>query len=307
MERVSLEWDFTVQARVLGLAQFGGRIERIMGRASYEMEFLPGKTFRSVVEKRDHDPEKLAVFNLLDLEQYLMIFFALVYNNSPHRGLRRRTPLNRWLEGEKAMGGLSRVQPAPDPSLLMNLLPSVDRTIQQDGVSWETITYFDPAIIPYIHTANPESTDGKFRFHYYPRDIRTLYTRLPGVHQWIQVRAKDLGMAPMSIWERDDANSADREAAKDERAEERARRGRAKLSEISDQKEAFALKEHRRQKRIQRSKTKGRTEVTQTETVPQANPAEFALESELRRLTTLECVPDPSLWENIPRIVGRNL
>lgn len=304
MDRASLDFDFTVQHRILSLPDFGGRIERVMGAAAYAMEFLPGKTFRSVTDKEDYDPAKHAVLSKDDLERYLLVFFAGLYNNKPHASLRNRTPLNRWIDGLKEIEGKSLAPQAPDPSLLMRLLPSIERRFGRQGFSWETVQYQSTELAPYVRTRNPETANGKFWLHYHPHDIRCLYLRRPGGSEWIRIPAVNLRAGPMSIWERKDINLADRRAARDKEAEARARQARGSLVSMGEDHEAVSLKEIKKRKRDEKAR-------------PPRAKAKVILGLELPRELAALSPPLSSAapgsdstspdWSSLPRLSGRYL
>lgn len=306
MDRASLDFDFIVQHRLLAVPEYGGRIERIMGAAAYAMEFLRGKTFRSVTDKEDYDSAKYAVLTKEDLEWFVLVFFVGRYNNTPHRSLRNRTPLNRWKEGVQEMGENGLHLRSPDPSQLMRLLPAIDRTVRKEGVEWESILYQSSELIPYRKTRNPETIDGKYWFHYNPHDIRYLYMRRPGGSGWIEIPAKNLGSEPESVWERTDKALADRLAAKDEEAEARAKHARMSLLGRTEEVEALSIKEHKKNKREKQArKNRGRT-GTKSKVRPEV-PTELSNfqvpePSGLREPDT--SVPD---WTSLPRVPGRYL
>ncbi|MFN8011321.1 MAG: Mu transposase C-terminal domain-containing protein [Holophagaceae bacterium] len=315
MERVSLERNWVVQQRLLAQPKYGGRIERLMGAAAFAMELLPGKSFRSVTQKGDYDSESFAVISQDDLERYLLTFFAVYYNNRPHRSLGKRSPLNRWLEGMRLLGDATQIQPPPDQGLLMSLLPSITRTVTREGVSWETVTYNDYAIARYIRRRNPEAADGKYRFHYHPADVRFLYFRHPGTQDWIRLRAQNLGGGPLSVWERDDRAREDRAAAKDQSAEAESNRGLSMMVDQADLHTQVSLKQARRS----RKKVKGQsTRAAESRTTPR-EPLQPQVTSPVgpRRMTLVPTDPsafatlpveiDPSLWDDIPEYKGRIL
>lgn len=310
MEYVSLDQNWVVQWRLLKQPDYGGRIERLMGAVGYALDFLPGKSFRSIVEKGDYPSAELAVLTLDDLELYLLKFFAIYYNNHAHRGLRNRTPLNRWSEGMKQYEDAAKLQLPPEPTLLMSLLPSIERTIQQNGVSWETVTYIDYSLTRYIRRKNPDSLSGKYRFHYHPADIRYLYFRHTETREWVRIRAQDLGNGPFSLWERDARNVEDRLAAKDDEAKRRSDLGLSMMMDQADEHDRVSLKAHRRKKKSAKQQNKLSAHALPTLSMSDSTPGPRRLDlvpTDPSKYGALPTELDPSLWDDIPDYEGRLL
>ncbi len=306
MDRICLELDIVLQWRPVGVPEYGGRIERLMGAAAHAAEFLPGKTFRSITERGDYPAEKMAILDLPTLERAFLHYFVEVYNHQSHRGLRNRSPIHEWRTAV-AQSPLDLQSHSPsDNHQLLSVLPTFERTIQQDGVSWETLRYFDPMLARYIRRPNPESPNGSHRFAFDPRDIRFIYWREPRKRTWHRIQARDLGMQSLSIWERDTLLEQDRDEARKTIDVDVVARGEASLAEIADQQKKLSLAAHRERKR----KAKAERQPKQSSLPPgppKAMGSATSLVADLQPRPVDSPEPDPSIWADIPEFQGRSL
>ena len=204
---ICLEHDIVAMFRPVKEPQYGAYIERLMGTLALEMETLPGATFRDIIlrKEREDKPEALATLSLDQLEQILLSFFVEQYHQGPHSGLLNASPISRWRDGWAAMD-LSdplrqHVLVEPSPDLLLGLLPSFKRTIQNDGVSWKKRRFFDLSIVPYIRGGVYEGRAKKYRFHYDKRNFRFIYFKDPVTGEILRIPARDTGLSDISEWE----------------------------------------------------------------------------------------------------------
>lgn len=300
MDRICLELNIVLQWRPVGLPEYGGRIERLMGAAAFATEFLPGKTFRCVTERKEYPSEELAVMDLPTLERALLHFVVEIYHHQGHRGLRNRSPIHEWREAETETLGADKPTSMTNSHQMLSLLPTFTRTIQQKGVSWEGIRYFDPILIRHIRRPDPESSDGHYRFAFDPRDIRFVYWREPHKQLWHRIQSRDLGMQSMTLWERDGLIEADIAAAKKTIDGEIVSRGEAALLKIADDQKRLSLATHKERKRV----SKGRkTQVSRAE-LPALNTASdvptLGFAGLSKRTNFIPDNPDPAMWEDIP-------
>ena len=211
---ICLSEDICMTKRVREDPASGGYIERLMGRAAMAMSLFPGKTFSNVMERGVYESEENACMSYEEILRAFYLYFSN-YHLEPHRGLRGRTPMSVFKEwmADHPQEARSLQPDRVDRELLMSLLPWVDRTIQRGGINWEGDQYEDWSLIPYNHTKNPNSPDGKYRFHYDPNDVSKLFWRDPGTGEWRALLARDTGMGELTEWGKSDALRIDRKKA----------------------------------------------------------------------------------------------
>lgn len=120
-----------------------------------------------------------------------------------HNGI-GKTPLARWddgilgLNGCRGTGMPDRIQPTK--KLRLDFLPYVERVIRREGVAWENIYYYNPALSRWIG----ETDAGKSIKHVFrrdPRDISMIYFWDEEIGEYIDVPYRDQSHPSMSLWE----------------------------------------------------------------------------------------------------------
>ncbi|MFP3441182.1 Mu transposase C-terminal domain-containing protein, partial [Pantoea sp. SIMBA_133] len=87
------------------------------------------------------------------------------------------SPMRKWEIGVFGNADVQGVGLAPRPadrlSVLLDFLPSFQRTIQTFGVTIDGINYYDEALRPWINAKDPDMPDKKrtFVFRRDPRDL----------------------------------------------------------------------------------------------------------------------------------------
>lgn len=80
-----------------GQAQMRARIERIFGTLSKRaLAFFTGRTFSNPQELGNYPAEARATITVEELCWILIRFVVDIYHNTPHEGLRLKTPFNSW-------------------------------------------------------------------------------------------------------------------------------------------------------------------------------------------------------------------
>lgn len=99
---------------------------------------LPGTTFSNTRQRGDYPAEELACFTFRQFESILMQWIVDVYHNRPHRGLYKKTPLERWKESQ-----INRTihLPRDFDDLEAMLSARADRTLHHYGVEINGIKY----------------------------------------------------------------------------------------------------------------------------------------------------------------------
>ncbi|WP_017965662.1 integrase catalytic domain-containing protein [Rhizobium leguminosarum] len=105
--------------------------------------YFEGRTFSSITEKGDYEPEKMA--SLLVEELIKIFIFAVldIYHNKPHAGLGGNTPHNAWVEATKEYDIL--YPPARDEMLLIFGHKTKGR-MSPYGITFMGITYDHPEL-----------------------------------------------------------------------------------------------------------------------------------------------------------------
>lgn len=159
-----------------------GWIERLLGVVQVQLfQMLPGYTGPNP-QVRGEAPEEQMVYTINELQQILGRYFAEIYQNTPHDGLRlpempevRLTPNEAYEEGIRRAGFVS----VPlDPDFHLHLLPAERRTISPDGIKNKGLKY-DSAILDPYRPIKPPSVDGKWPVRIDVRDLRQIWFQDP--------------------------------------------------------------------------------------------------------------------------------
>jgi putative transposase len=198
------EYGIQLDHRPVGRPHFGGHIERLIGTMMGAVHLLPGTTFSDVKQKGGYPSEARAVLTLAELERWLALQIAGVYQLSPHSSL-GATPLATWQQSI-ARVGLPIRKPGDPKEFFLSFLPAVTRQIRRDGIHLWNIRYWDNLLSPWA---------GRMRrpllVKYDPRDLSHVYVRDPGGTHW-PVPYADLGQPPIALWELEEANRRIRES-----------------------------------------------------------------------------------------------
>jgi putative transposase len=78
-----------------------GAVERFFSTQNMGLVHnLPGTTFSNIQQRGDYDSEKHACFTLAQLEAAIVKWIVDGYHQTPHRGLKKRTPAQVWASDE---------------------------------------------------------------------------------------------------------------------------------------------------------------------------------------------------------------
>ena len=172
-----------------GRPQFGGHIERVIGTLMTKLKALPGATGHPVKSRKNYSPEKTAALTLKEFEQWLALEIGERYHHTQHRGLRGGTPYAAW----QAAQPLRR--PVKHPGdLFVAFLPAVRRTLHRDGIVFNHIRYWNPALTPLL--VRPT----ELIVHYDPADLSLLHVRLPD-GSTVETGYADVRHPPIALWE----------------------------------------------------------------------------------------------------------
>ncbi len=205
-----LAYGINLEFRPVKQPRYGGHIERVLGSLLKEIHDLPGTTFSSIKEKDEYDAEKHAVMTKSEFEEWLVTLICKVYHERLHAGI-GMPPKKKWEIGifgnadEHGIGIPPR--PADRLSVLLDFLPSFQRTIQTFGVTVEGMSYYAEALRPWINAEDPENHGKKreFVFRRDPRDISAIWFKDPVLNQYFKIPFADQSLPSISVWEYEQA------------------------------------------------------------------------------------------------------
>ena len=162
-----LMYGINLEFRPPGKPHFGGHVERALGTLLNEIHDLPGTTFSSVKDKEDYNSDKHAALTKTEFEEWLVTFICKVYNQRMHSSI-GMSPLRKWEIG--IFGNADTVgvgippRPADRLTVLLDFLPSFQRTVQKFGVTIDGLTYYSEAVRPWLNAKEPEQPSEKRKF-----------------------------------------------------------------------------------------------------------------------------------------------
>lgn len=201
-----LQYGINLEFRPVKQPRYGGHIERMLGTLLREIHSLPGTTFASVKDRENYDSEKRAVMTKAELEGWLLTFITKIYHHRVHSGI-GMSPMRKWEIGifgnAETVGSGLPPKMADRMTLLLDFLPSFQRTVQPIGVTIDNLTYYAEALRPWIN-AEDKARTGKKRaltFRRDPRDISMLWFFDPDIKQYFKIPLADQSISAMSVWE----------------------------------------------------------------------------------------------------------
>jgi len=205
--RSCLAYDINLEFRPVKQPRYGGHIERALGSVLTEIHTLPGTTFSSIKDKEGYDPAKHATMTKSEFEVWLVTLICKVYHERLHTGI-GMAPRKKWdigILGNAEVQGVGLPPRVADRlSVLLDFLPSFQRTVQTFGVTIDAMTYYAEALRPWINAQDPDSGQKRtFVFRRDPRDISAIWFRDPVLNEYFKIPLADQALPPMSIWEYD--------------------------------------------------------------------------------------------------------
>lgn len=193
-----------LEFRPIGRTHYGGHIERLIGTNMREVHSIPGTTFSNIKQRDTYDSEKEASMTFSEFEAWLITFISKVYHKRVHKGI-GRSPAEQWRigifgDGETMGVGVPSL-PRDQQTLLLDFLPSFERTIQHFGVTIDGLTYYDVALNAFINQVDEKGRKVKFLFRRDPRDISKLWFYDPLLNRYAIVPFANQQLPAMSLWE----------------------------------------------------------------------------------------------------------
>ncbi len=138
MEDAALQLGFDVQQHPVKWPHWKGTIERFFRTLNEgALAWVPGRSFRNVIEKGDYDAASVAILELPDLERLIAKWIILEYNNTRHEGI-SDVPARLWDEGVK------KALPTLPPRMAdLDVLLSYTRTmtLTNQGIQFQNLKY----------------------------------------------------------------------------------------------------------------------------------------------------------------------
>ncbi|EMI5620015.1 transposase [Acinetobacter baumannii] len=204
LRRACLEYDINLEFRPVKVPNYGGHIERLVGTFMKETHKLKGTTFSNIQERKEYDSEKYACLTFDEAEAWILKQIVSVYHKEIHSTL-NMSPTSKWSDGiygtDYEIGcGLPHV-PANPKTVMLDFMPFEERTIQNTGVTWDGVRYFDFILAPYIGLRGEDGKARKYIFRRDPRDISIIYFLNPDTKNYIPIPVSNQNLPSTSLWQ----------------------------------------------------------------------------------------------------------
>lgn len=249
-----------LEFRTVKQPRYGGHIERIVGTFMREVHDLPGTTFSNIKEKDEYNSEKEAVMTKSEFESWLVTLICKVYHQRLHSSI-GMTPTRKWEIGvfgnNEIQGCGVPARPSDRLTVLLDFLPSFQRTVQTFGVTIDGLSYYAEALRPYINSSDPKNPTKKneFTFRRDPRDISAIWFFDPLLKLYFKIPFADQALPSVSIWEYQQAKDLlKREGAKSVNEHQVLRAITELRSKVDDSKERTKKARRQAQRRVEHEK-----------------------------------------------------
>jgi putative transposase len=156
-------------------AKWGGHIERFLGTVAQRLKEVLGASFSDPGERDDYPSEALARMTIEEARDWLATYLWGEYHNSYHSGI-GMTPMEKYAEGllmrERQIGGGAPRYCSNPARLRRDVLPLKLVTVQDYGVRYNNLTYYDPAIEYWRFNPHPQKK--KFEVRQNPNNVNFL-------------------------------------------------------------------------------------------------------------------------------------
>lgn len=204
LKRFCEQYGITIMMRPVARPQFGGHIERLIGTTMKEVHTLPGTTFSNITQRGQYKSDKEAAMTLAELEKWIGEFIVNVYHKRVHRSI-NMSPEEKFEEGIFGTGEYPGIglpfRVADEDRLRIDLLPSIERTVQQHGVVIEKIKYYGDVLRRWINSEDERGGARKFLFKIDPRDISRIFFFDPEIKEYFPIPYRTMSHPPISQWE----------------------------------------------------------------------------------------------------------
>ncbi|RXJ54562.1 Mu transposase C-terminal domain-containing protein [Candidatus Marinarcus aquaticus] len=182
VEQACLANGIHIEFRPIGKKEYGGHIERLIGTTMTEVHDIPGSPKSNIQQKGSYDSEKYACMTFSEFERWLLLYITKIYQHNYHSGI-DSTPFEQWKKGilgSSECPGIGYPQlPVDETSLTLDFLPTIERSVQKNGVTIDGLNYFHPVlrtkIRGYDQGLKLKKEDSQYIFKRDPRDISTIW------------------------------------------------------------------------------------------------------------------------------------
>lgn len=192
-EQYSMEIDW----RPVGRSFYGANVERVFRTLSSEVHNLSGTTFSNIVQKGNYNSQKNASMTISEFEQWFTELIVNIYHKKEHSEI-GMTPEEKYMEGIFGLGEYPGTGLPPivenTKTLRYSLLPSLERTIQKNGITIDHVTYFSEVLRKWIV---PQAVSKKAKSKLFickrdPRDISKIYFYDPDIEEYFEVPYRNI-------------------------------------------------------------------------------------------------------------------
>lgn len=216
-----IEHGIILEFRPKKTPAYGGHIERLMGTIKEEMRFLDGTTLDGPDERENYDSEAEA---RMTLDEFIDWFATMIwgkYHNRIHSEL-GLTPLAKFesvILGSDQQPGIGHMpmRIVDEDRLLLDFLPSFQRTIQREGVEIDGVGYYSSVLRPYINAClqGRYRVKERFQFKRDPRAISPVWFYDPKAKSYFPVPYRQNSRPVVSTWELEAAKRRLRDQGKE--------------------------------------------------------------------------------------------
>jgi putative transposase len=205
LKRACQEYSIDLEWRPVKKPRYGAHIESLIGTFAEKIHQLNGTTFSNPKERGNYDSDKHADMTITDFEEWLAKYIAGVYHQQLHSAL-HTSPIKQYekgILGTKDLPGRGiPLQIRDEDRLRLDLLPAVERTIQEYGVVIDYIHYYSGVLNKYVNQTERNSNRKRsFIFKRDPRRINPIYFFDPEIKEYFRVPYRDTSQPTVSIWE----------------------------------------------------------------------------------------------------------
>jgi putative transposase len=178
--------QFELRLVPVGKPNLKGKVERFFREVSRDfMSVFPGRTFSTIQERGDYDPEGRAKMTLEEAQLLFTRWVVDIYHNRPNSRSFCQTPLQRW----EALSGCGVRLPPESADLAPLIGLVVNRTIQADGITFMGLTYRDPKLAEFRRIGHMGQ---EWMVKVDPLDLRALLVLDAEGKRWVSVPCQQM-------------------------------------------------------------------------------------------------------------------
>lgn len=198
------EYNVEITWRPVATPEYGGHIERLAKTLNDKLHDEPGSTFSDINARGDYDSEGNACYTVDEIERWLTHLITRIYHEEKHSalGMSPRQKYEIGILGDEKTVGIGLPDIVEDQERLeLFLLPSMERTIQRQGVEYDKILYFHDILRHWVGKKDEHGKARKYTFKRNPRNISRIYFFDPDRKEYFAIPYRDLTRPPISLWD----------------------------------------------------------------------------------------------------------